>query len=212
MPRYDLIVFDFDGTLADSFPWFWKMLPELIVKFRLKSLDEARRDEYRRLSARAMMTEVGIRWWRVPAIARHFKKRMAQEIHSITLFDGIREMLHRLHDAGIRTAIVSSNSEANVRRVLGAETSACIAYFGCGAAVLGKRRKTLRAIRAVGARPQTTLCIGDEIRDADVARVIGADFAGVSWGFTMPAALAAASDQPLLAAPADIVERVLNGP
>ncbi|MEO8673573.1 MAG: HAD-IA family hydrolase [Tahibacter sp.] len=212
MPRYDLALFDFDGTLADSFPWFWKMLPEIIVEFRLKPLDATRRDEYRQLSARAIMAEVGIRWWRVPAIARYFRRRMTQEIHTIALFDGIRDMLHRLHAAGVRIAIVSSNTEANVRHVLGTETSACIDHFGCGAPVLGKRRKTLRAIRHAGTSPQRTLCIGDEIRDVDVARAIGADFAGVSWGYTLPAALAAATEAPLLDSPANIEARVLAGP
>jgi len=137
MPRYDLIIFDFDGTLADSFAWFWRILPDVTAKFRLRPIDAAQRDQFRELPARAIMAYMGVRWWQAPSMARYARRRMDEEIDTIALFEGVREMLATLRRAGVRLAVVSSNSEANERRVLGTETAVHIEHFGCGAPILG---------------------------------------------------------------------------
>jgi hypothetical protein len=140
--HYDHIIFDFDGTLADSFAWFWRVLPEVTAKFRLRAIDATQRDKFREMPAREIMAHMGVRWWQAPGIAQYARWRMDEDIDTIAVFDGVREMLATLRRAGVRLAVVSSNSEANVRRVLGAETSAHIEHFGCGAPILGKKGRT----------------------------------------------------------------------
>jgi len=210
MPHYALVIFDFDGTLADSFAWFWRILPDVTAKFRLRSIDAAERDKFREMPARAIMAHMGVRWWQAPGIAQYARRRMDEEIDTIALFDGVREMLAALRGAGVGLAVVSSNSEANVRRVLGAGTSAHIEHFGCGAPVLGKKGRTRRALRVMGVPAQRTLCIGDELRDADVAKQVGAAFAPVGWGYTLPTAFRAAGFDAPFGSPADIFERVVG--
>lgn len=107
-------------------------------------------------------------------------------------------------------AVVSSNSLANVQQILGPVLVAQIAHFGCGAPVLGKKGRTQRALRALGATPGRSVCIGDELRDADVARAVGVDFAAVSWGYTVPQAFVEAGCGEILAAPSDMADWVLG--
>ena len=63
---------------------------------------------------------------------------MNQEIHQIPLFPGMDEALRRLSDQGTLLAVVSSNSKANVLRVLGPQNAALIAYLHCGISMFGK--------------------------------------------------------------------------
>ena len=35
MPRYRLAIFDYDGTRADSLPWFGSVFQDLIARFDL---------------------------------------------------------------------------------------------------------------------------------------------------------------------------------
>ena len=38
MRPYGLVVFDFDGTLADSFPWFCGVLNEVAARYRFRQV------------------------------------------------------------------------------------------------------------------------------------------------------------------------------
>jgi phosphoglycolate phosphatase len=210
--RYDLVVFDFDGTLADSTEWFWSALPGVIERFRLEPVDLAQRDTLRRMPARAVMRLLGVRWWQAPGIARHMRQRMNGETDGIALFDGVPAMLAQLREAGVQLAIVSSNSRSNVERILGSDAAACIAHFGCDAPVLGKKRHTRAVMRAASVAASRTLCVGDELRDADAARAAGAHFQAVGWGYTLPSAFVEAGHATPLDSPAQIVALVTRTP
>ncbi|HEX8694744.1 MAG TPA: hypothetical protein VF746_20125 [Longimicrobium sp.] len=63
---------------------------------------------------------------------------MASDIGRIPLFPGVDRLLRRLADRGVALAIVTSNSYANVRRVLGLENAALVRDYGCGAGLFGQ--------------------------------------------------------------------------
>jgi phosphoglycolate phosphatase len=46
--RYRLAIFDFDGTLADSFPFFVSVFNELAMRHRFRSIDLAEVERLRR--------------------------------------------------------------------------------------------------------------------------------------------------------------------
>ncbi len=88
MRRYDLVIFDFEGTLADSFAWFLDTINDVADAFGFRRFEPERLQEIRSLSARELMARSGIRWWRVPAVARRMRALMAAQIERIALFDG----------------------------------------------------------------------------------------------------------------------------
>ncbi|MCW0388358.1 N-acetylmuramic acid 6-phosphate phosphatase [Xanthomonas sacchari] len=210
MHRYDLVIFDFDGTLADSFPWFLATINGVADEFGFRRFDVARLDEIRSLSARELMARSGLRWWRVPAVAQRMRTLMSAQIERIALFDGVAELLAQLAQAGVQLALVTSNSHANVARVLGPALLAQFRDVRCGAAVLGKRRKLRASLRACGVPAARALCVGDEIRDAEAARQAGIAFAGVTWGYTLPTALQPHTPLPLLQRPEALRALVLG--
>lgn len=207
-PRYRLAIFDFDGTLADSFPWFAGVVNSVAERYRFKRIAPEDEDVLRRMSASEVIGHLGVSWWKLPLIARHMRNRVASEIDRIALFAGVEEMLHRLSERGVALAIVSSNSEANVRRVLGPRNTALIRAFGCGAAVFGKRRKFRRILRHTGHRPAETICVGDEIRDFEAATGENLSFGAVTWGYTAPDALAALNPREVFHDVEDILEKI----
>lgn len=187
----DLVIFDFDGTLADSVGFFRALLPELAQKFRFRVPSEEEQEAMRGHPPREVMRAVGIPGWKLPFIAMHARKR-AQAAEAFPLYGGTAGLLEALMAAGIQVAVVSSNSEAVVRRALGPEISAQIAAWSCGAAMFGKAKHFREVIGKLGADPGRTLGVGDEIRDIEAAREVGIRAVAVSWGFAPEAALAAA--------------------
>jgi len=107
------------------------------------------------------------------------------------MFDGAPEMLRALHGAGVKLAIVSSNSEENIRLILGPELCDLIAMFSCGASMFGKASKFRKVLKALGVKPGEAISIGDEIRDIDAAREVGLATGVVCWGYTKAEALKA---------------------
>jgi phosphoglycolate phosphatase len=179
-----LAIFDFDGTLADSFPWFIRNVNEVADRHGFRRIAEHEVERLRGLDARAIMAHVGLPLWKAPAVARYMRARMAADIDSIELFPGVDAMLRGLCEAGVKVAIVSSNSAENVRRVLGAEHSGRVSHLGCGAALFGKRSKLRDVLRRSRVAAAQAIAIGDEVRDAQAAQAEGIAFGAVSWGYT----------------------------
>src|SRR5690242_9667860 len=187
---WKLAIFDFDGTLADSFAFFLATHDTLARRHGFAPIDVARIGEYRGMEPRDIMRRQGVPMWKLPFIARDFVSLMANGGADIRAFTGIAEVLPVLARGGLKLAIVTSNSEHNVRRVLGPEVMAHISLVDSGAHLFGKRRRLERVMKHCGAVPRTTIYIGDQTTDGHAAREAGIAFGAVPWGYASAELLA----------------------
>ncbi len=188
---YRLVVFDFDGTLADSFPWFATVLDEAADRFGFRRVDAAEREALRASGSREILRRFGVPVWKLPMIAAHMRRLKSEAADRIPLFEGTGEMLRRLSEKGVQLGIVSSDAEENVRRTLGPDHAARIRHYECGASLFGKHARLRQVLRRSGVLPRQAIYVGDEIRDAEAARAAGIAFGAVSWGYARPEALKA---------------------
>ena len=207
MPRYRLAMFDFDGTLADSFGWFAATLREITPRYRLTPMDDAQLQALRGLDARTTMQRLGLPWWKLPLVTREMRRRMRGDIAGIVPFDGVDTLLASLKSQGVAIAIATSNSPGNVRNVLGELAVAHVDALEGDIPIFGKPARLRKMLKRFGCAPRDAVYIGDEIRDAQAAATLDMDFIGVGWGYTPPDALQAharhevcADSQSLLAA------------
>jgi phosphoglycolate phosphatase len=182
--RYRLAIFDFDGTLADSFPWFMAVVNDFADRFGFRRIEPHEVDTLRGYEARRMVAHLRVPAWKLPLIARHMRSRMAAEIGQVALFPGVDRVLRELSDAGVGIGIVTSNSAENVRRVLGPRNAALVRHWECGASMFGKRPRLRRMLRAAGIPAAQAISIGDEIRDLHASRAERIPFGAVGWGYT----------------------------
>lgn len=189
--RYRLVSFDFDGTLADSFPWFCAGLNDVAARYGFRAVAPDEIEALRSLSNREILARLRIPLWKLPLIARHMRKAAADSAAAIPLFPGVPALIEGLAASGAALAIISSNSEANVRTVLGPQLSARIAHFGCSASMFGKPAKLRRALKQLAVPAAAAIHVGDEDRDIRAARKAGLAAATVGWGYADSAALAA---------------------
>jgi phosphoglycolate phosphatase len=198
---YRLAIFDFDGTLADSLPWLRAVFGELAREFGFRTPDAADLEVLRRSGPREAMALLLVSRWKMPFIAARVRRRMAAELGAIRVFEGVEEVLRRLDEAGVMLAVVSSNSQRNVERVLGERASARVRHWSCGSSHFGKAAHFRRVLARSGVPAEQTICIGDEIRDAHAARAAGIVFGAVGWGYH-------ALDALLAEKPAEVFEKV----
>lgn len=200
--RFQLALFDFDGTLADTYPLFAESLDTLAIAHRFRRLPADQISSLRGLSATEVLAALDIPLWKVPAIAAHFRTLMQQRIAEIQPFPGVFDALHTLADQGVQLALVTSNSLHNVQHLLGAALAGRFSQLECGTSLFGKARRLHRLVKHTGVAPSAVIYIGDEVRDADAARKAGIAFGAVAWGYTEAATLQRHNPQILFTAPA----------
>lgn len=206
--RYRLVIFDFDGTLADSFPWFSRVVNDVADRYRFKRIQPHEFDDVRMLDARALMRRQGVAPWKVPFIAHHMRHRKSKELDQTRLFDGVGPMLSRLSTADISLALVSSDSEQNIRTVLGADLARRFQFYECGVSLFGKSSRFGRVLRRSKLQASDAISIGDEIRDLEAARRQGIAFGAVTWGYTAPDALIAYAPDVVFRSVDEIADRL----
>jgi phosphoglycolate phosphatase len=186
--KYRLAIFDLDGTLADSFPWFLRIANSVADKHGFRRIETNEIEALRGKGSREIVRHLRVPMWRMPLIARDVRRMKAEAVDGISLFAGVDSMLEKLSANGVVRAMVSSDSEDNVRRALGINARA-ISHFACGASLFGKAKKFAKVMRLAGIPASQTIAIGDEMRDAEAARKAGIDFGAVTWGYASVEAL-----------------------
>jgi phosphoglycolate phosphatase len=207
--RYRLAIFDFDGTLADSFPWVLGAMNEVADRFGFRRVREGELEELRYCDAREVMRRLGVPRWKLPMIARYVRTRMAADVDQIHLFPGAGAMIEDLAAAGVALAVVSANGEGTIRKVLGEHGRHFSAMSG-GVSLFGKRGKLLRMSRLTGIEPGAAIVIGDELRDLRAAKKARMAFGAVSWGLTRPEALQEGGSEAMFGQMGDIPQVLLG--
>jgi phosphoglycolate phosphatase len=210
--RHDLVIFDFDGTLADSLTWLLSVFDDVADRFGFRRLDRANLAALRGFDAWQILEHQQIARWKVPRVVHYVRMLMERDIARIRLFPGIDLALQRIAASGTPLALASSNSLHNVRYVLGVENTALFRHLECGASISGKAARLRRLLAASHARPAATLFVGDEIRDLRAAQQVGVRFGAVAWGYTRGDVLVAHGAHEHFATTAELGERLTTAP
>src|SRR5882757_3666743 len=93
--RYSLVIFDLDGTLADSLSWFLRNVNDVADRFGFRRVAEDI-EPLRHASTREILAHLEVPLWKLPVIARHMRRLKTEQAASIALFDGADTMLRTL--------------------------------------------------------------------------------------------------------------------
>jgi phosphoglycolate phosphatase len=199
-----LAIFDFDGTLANTYPLFVSALRELALKHRFRYPAPDEQHTLRGMGAAQVLRELQLPLWRVPAVSADYRRIMRERIAEIELFPGVADALQTLAEHRIELALATSNTLDNVQAVLGRALIERFTALECGTSLFGKPQRLRRILKDTQSAPGETIYVGDEIRDADAAHRVGVHFGAVAWGYTSIEALLATQPQRVFDAPADL--------
>ena len=183
--RYRTVIFDFDGTLADTERAMQESLNALASEFGFSRIADEEKSVLRKMNAREFLTRrLGIPIWhlyKVLRLVRRGRREFATRSGEVRLFPRVPEMLRTLHVAGYRVGIVSTNTVTVMCGILG-DSNADIDFLRSGSLLLGKSRALKRVLRQCGRDQSPVVYVGDEVRDAKTCRAVGIAMIGVGWG------------------------------
>jgi phosphoglycolate phosphatase len=206
---YTLVIFDLDGTLADSASWFLAVINGVAREYGFRRITDREIELLRHAGAREILHHLEVSLWKLPAIARRMRALKREQLDAISLFPGVPAMLHALRDAGLTLALVSSDNEDNARRQLG-ESAALFRHFACGASIFGKAAKFKVVMRRAGVTAAQTIAIGDEVRDIEAARAAGIACGAATWGYAATEALVAMKPEMIFEKMNDIAAKLTS--
>ncbi|MEQ9371557.1 MAG: HAD-IA family hydrolase [Coleofasciculus chthonoplastes F3-SA18-01] len=179
-----VMVFDFDGTLADTFNAIVQIANRLADDFGYKPLMPSDIERVRNLSARQIIKESGVPLFKIPFLLKRIQSELHQDIESLKPVAGIPELLKELKAQGKIIGILTSNSEDNVRKLLKIHNLDCFFSFICSEpSIFGKSRALIKLIEYHYFQSNSLMYIGDETRDISAAKKINIKVIAVTWGF-----------------------------
>ena len=172
------IIFDFDGTLADTFALGSQLINEYADQLGYKQIDFAANKDK---SARELIKMSGVRFWQIPGLIRFFRKKSVERAAEVNAFDGIPDLVCRLHDRGFHLGIITTNSAQTISIFLQKYgLTDLFTYIKPEISLFGKKRAIRRARRHLKSE---IIYIGDELRDIEACRAVNVPIISVSWGF-----------------------------
>lgn len=174
------IIFDLDGTIADSFDFVADFLAE---KKEGQHLDSREKRELYGLSMFGMARKMGHPWWRLLRLLFEGRKEMGKVITQVPVFAGIKEVIHKLHAEGHELFIVSSNTTQNIHKFLHHHNLHTYFLEVYGGASLNKARTLRTLLREQNLEAKSSVYIGDETRDIKAAHAVNMRIVAVTWGF-----------------------------
>ena len=183
------VLFDFDGTLADTAPDLAGAVNWMREKRGLAPLDAATVRPYASMGARGLLRigfGMGPAHPDYEAMKAEFLARYAEAICRETrLFPGMEALLGELGQRAIAWGIVTNKATRLTERIvpqLGV-SPACVV---CGDSTPHLKPHPASLLLAAGQlklEPGDCLYVGDDLRDVQAARAAGMRCAAVEWGY-----------------------------
>jgi phosphoglycolate phosphatase len=177
------LIFDFDGTLANTLNAIVGMVNEHAEEFHFKPLDAQDVEQMRGQSNMEIIRRFGIPLIKVPGLLLRSQKELHRRMNEVELFPGIRELILGLKAEGFGLGILTSNSKENVQKLLRARDLDVFDFIHSESNLFGKNRALHHLMKIHGLKRDEVVYVGDEARDIEACRRIPVAVIAVSWGF-----------------------------
>jgi len=185
--QFDLIVFDWDGTLMDSTATIVQCIQAAARDLGLPVPDKRAASHVIGLgladAMAAAMPDIDPKYY--PRVVERYRHHYLGQDHDLTLFDGVREMLADLSQQKYFLAVATGKSRVGLNRALNA--TSLLSVFDatrCADETFSKPHPAMlqELTRELGQDMARTLMIGDTTHDLQMAINAGAAGVAVEYG------------------------------
>lgn len=176
------VIFDFDGTLANSVDLLFDLYNEHVDEFGYRPLTRNEFPSLRRMGYKKAMKTKGIRYRMVPKMVVTIGREMRHRMNEVQPYDGIIDMLHTLQQRGFSIGVLTSNQAPLVKEFFTEHGFPSFDFVISEKTLFGKDKALRRIIKRFGLQKDQVIYVGDEPRDVSASRKAGIQVIGVTWG------------------------------
>lgn len=203
-------IFDFDGTIADSFALACSILMNHAKYLGCKQLSTAELLALKDMHAREVLKYLEVPFWRVALFVRKVRKITRERADEINIFPEWPTILKQL-SLNHKIGLISSNSYEVIEFVLKKHHILTLFDFiSCDKSLFGKKRCLNKLIKQRALNPSATYYVGDEVRDVEAAHAAKINSIAVSWGFNSSDRLKQANPSQLISNFGELESNILN--
>ncbi|MDJ0632118.1 MAG: HAD-IA family hydrolase [Xenococcaceae cyanobacterium MO_188.B29] len=204
-----IIVFDFDGTIADTYHALFELANELADEFGYKPIAQSDLLRLKNLSSWEIIKQAEIPLFKIPFLFKRIQSELSKEISQIELFAGMETVLCQLKYRGYRLGIITSNTEKNVKAVLANnKLDSLFEFIYAETTIFGKHRVINEMLRKKKINRKNIVYVGDETRDIRSAQKSKISVVAVAWGFNSKQVLAKQQPEFLVEQPVQLLEAI----
>ena len=204
------VIFDFDGTVADSFAESLLAYNRVVPRLNLRQVSDDEVPSLRQMEARQIMKTLGVPMWKLPQLMIALRADFHGNAHSVKPVPGIAMALGDLSAANCRLAMVTSNSEENVRNFFSRHGIDHFETVVAGASMFGKATRLRKLLKGARVEAANAVYIGDTSPDIRAGREAGTVAVAVSWGFSAAGPLMAEMPDALVDSASELPGTILR--
>jgi HAD superfamily hydrolase (TIGR01549 family) len=171
------ILFDFDGTIADTISAGLEIINSHADYYGYKRLDG---DIKTHFSALQLVKMAEIKFWKLPYLIYQLKKKLSEKYDELQVLPEAPELIKKLNDAGYELGILTSNSLKTVKSFLKKyELDSFFTFLRTDVSLFGKKKALAKAKKVINKK---IVYIGDELRDIEACRKNDIPIVSIPWG------------------------------
>lgn len=178
------IIFDFDGTIADSIPFILKAAHELAKKYDFTPPPEEEIDSFKDKPPMEIIKRLKIPLYKVPFLIVEGQQLLHKYMKNVGYVKGMRKVLESLHTKGYTLGLLTSNSKENVEIFLHKQDLRVFDFVYSERSLFGKAPVLEKMMRKFSLKKEEVMYVGDEVRDVDACKKAHVDVVSVTWGFS----------------------------
>ncbi len=202
------VVFDFDGTIADSFWLTMRNFSQVLEKVGFGGVSDEVLEELRGLRIEERMAKFGVLPAEMEKVAGVNKKEMLKKFFKVKPFEGVKEVVEKLAESGLGVGMITSNLRQSVDIFIKKYDFDLFDYIYCSNGLFDKKEVIERLLKEKSILKAEMIYVGDEVRDVGGAKGAGVATIAVSWGYDSRGILKASEPDYLLDKPGEIIGAV----
>ncbi len=204
-----IIIFDFDGTLADTLEAVIRITNRLSQEFGYSPTNPETLSQIQNLSSWQIIQQSGISLFKLPFLVKRVISELNQDLQLIHLFPTIPEILQQLQKDNYTLYIITSNSKINVITILSRYNLVkSFKNVYSGISLFGKHKIINYLLNQEKIEPQQAIYIGDETRDINAAKQARIKSIAVSWGYNSAEILLQHHPDALITHPSELIAAI----